>query len=541
MLKSFGRNSISMKIASKNPKKLVPLPASNNSASPPPPREWEEKAIRHTILLSISVLLSQFSLFLRGFIAAKFLGPSLYGLWHGLRVIINNSEYSCMGLYEGMRREVPFYRGKGDSRKAVEMVATSFFSALGLVSLVSFLLIVISALFSPRLDPSTLYCLWIVAGVLIARQLCLFFIKKFESEGRFFSRSKMDLISVWLGVILSLGLMLLFRLHGFLIGILLGYLFAFLVTFKGESPIEKSDFRLETGIELMKVGLPIILIGLMLSVLRSLDKLNLLYFLDRTQLGYYGIALVATDPILLFPRNLKSVLYPRLLETYGEKGDKRYLKGFLFEPSLILVFSTLLLIGAIYCIVPTGVRIFLPLYTLSIPSIKILAIGSYFAALSEIPLSILIGINLQKKLIPFLLGAIALLGISCSAALSLGYGIEAVAVSSSFTHFLLTSTILWLTATQFHQSTREKIRLFSSIYLPLLYVLTVLLLLDFGIGIPEQGFSQMLLVTALRFLIFLSSLIPIFFYVNRRTHIIDRFLKAFRVKDGITRGAFLED
>ena len=39
-----------------------------------PSKEWEKKAIRHTILLTGTVLLAQFALFLRGFIAAKFLG-----------------------------------------------------------------------------------------------------------------------------------------------------------------------------------------------------------------------------------------------------------------------------------------------------------------------------------------------------------------------------------------------------------------------------------------------------------------------------------
>ena len=449
-------------------------------ASPIPSKDWEKKAIRHTILLTGTVLLAQLALFLRGFIAAKFLGPSLYGLWHGLRVIINNSEYSCMGLFEGMKREVPFYQGKGDFEKAEKMISASFFSGLALVSLAASLLIILSILFSYRFDRTTLLCLWIVAGILIARQLYLFCIKRFESEGRFFSRSKTELIYAWLGVSLSLGLMLPLRLYGFLIGILLGYLLAFLSVLRGESMVKKSADTLRTSIELAKVGLPIILIGFFLSVLNSLDKLIILYLCDRTQLGYYGIAIVATTPIGLLPSNLRSVLYPRLLEKYGEKGDKLYLEGFLTEPTVLLVFLTLLLIGAVYCFVPAGIPIFLPQYIPSIPSLKILVMGSYFVALSQIPLSILIGINLQRELIPFLLAAILVLGITCSAALSLGYGIEGVAFSNGVTDLFLASAILWVAASQFHYSFKEKVRLFSSICLPFLYALAVLLLLDFG-------------------------------------------------------------
>ena len=511
------------------------------NASSIPSKDWEKKAIRHTILLTGTVLLTQLSLFLRGFIAAKFLGPSLYGLWHGLRVIINNSEFSCIGLYEGMKREVPFYQGRGDFKKAEEMIAASFFSGLALVSLAASLLIILSIVFSCRFDRMTLLCLWIVAGILIARQLYLFYIKKFESQGRFFSRSKTELIYAWLGVSLSLGLMLPLRLYGFLIGILLGYLLAFLSLLRGESMVKKSTHYLQTSIELVKVGLPIILIGFLLSVLNSLDKLILLYVCDRTRLGYYGIAIVATTPIGLLPSNIRSVLYPRLLEKYGEKGDKLYLKGFLIEPSLLLVFLTLLLIGAVYCFVPAGIPIFLPQYIPSIPSLKILVLGSYFVALSQIPLSILIGINLQRKLIPFLLAAILVLGITCSVALSLGYGIEGVAFSNGLTDLFLTSAILWVTASQFHYSFKEKVRLFSSIYFPFLYALVVLLLLDFGAGALKDRTSHGLLLTFFQFLIFLCFLTPIFFYVNKKINIVNRFLNAVRVKDGITKGSFFED
>jgi len=258
-------------------------------------------------------------------------------------------------------------------------------------------------------------------------------------------------------------------------------------------------------------------------------------------LGYYGIAIVATNPIGLLPNNLRSVLYPRLLEKYGAKGDKLYLEGFLTEPSLLLVFLTLLLIGAVYCFVPAGIPIFLPQYTPSIPSLKILVVGSYFVALSQIPLSILIGIKLQRELIPVILGAILVLGITCAAALSLGYGIEGVAFSNAVTDLFLASAILWVAANQFHYSFKEKVRLFSSIYLPFLYALAVLLLLDFVAHPLRNRLSPALLVTFLQFVVFLCFLVPIFLYVNKKINIVTRFLNAVRAKDGITKGSFFED
>jgi O-antigen/teichoic acid export membrane protein len=123
-----------------------------NIARAPGSNNWEEKTVRHILLLTSSTVLTQILLILRGFIMAKFLGPSLYGLWHGLRVIINNSDYSTLGIYDGMKREVPYYKGKGDYHRIQEIIDASFFSGTLLSLITSFILIEISFLFSKQFD-----------------------------------------------------------------------------------------------------------------------------------------------------------------------------------------------------------------------------------------------------------------------------------------------------------------------------------------------------------------------------------------------------
>ena len=504
-------------------------------------KNWEEKAVRHTILLTTSVIVSQLLLILRGFILAKFLGPSLYGLWHGLRVIINNSDHYNLGIYEGMRREVPYYRGKGDLKRVEEMISTAYLSGVLLASLTSCILIGISLLFSNRFDRATILCLWIVAGILMVRQIYLFLCKKLESEGRFYSRSKAELLSVWLGVPLSIGLMFILDIYGFLIGILLGYLLAGFVVQKGETIITEHRIRLGLSLDLLKIGFPIILIGLLLSALKSIDKLMILYFLDRTMLGYYGMAFVAASFIGFFPGALKSVLYPRLMEKLGEKGDKLTLKRFLVEPSLLLVFLTLLVIGFVYLLAPVGIRILLPQYIPSITPTKILALSFYPMALLEIPLFILIGINLQKKLLPILFGSLVFFFGVNFIALSLGLGIEGVSFAVGLTFLALTSVFMLLTLDQFNQSFKEKVRFLSQNYLPFLYTACVLLLLDRVTARQAGGNSQILVVGFFQFLIFLVSLIPIFLYLNRKINITDRVLRAVRLKDAMGRVSFFED
>src|SRR5512139_3636139 len=89
-------------------------------------KEWEKKAIRHTILLTGTLILSEVLLIFRGFLLAKLLGPNLYGLWHAFKVVLYNSEYYSLGINEGMKREVPYYRGKQDHDKVEALTRTAF-------------------------------------------------------------------------------------------------------------------------------------------------------------------------------------------------------------------------------------------------------------------------------------------------------------------------------------------------------------------------------------------------------------------------------
>src|SRR3972149_2558045 len=113
------------------------------------------------------------------------------------------------------------------------------------------------------------------------------------------------------------------------------------------------------GGELLKGGPPLILIGFLPSALKSMDKVMVLFFWNRTELGYYGRAFVAAGSASFFPMAFRSVLYPRLMEKFGEKRDKVYLKGFLIEPSLTLACLMPALMGGIYLFGPVAIKILL--------------------------------------------------------------------------------------------------------------------------------------------------------------------------------------
>jgi len=72
----------------------------------------KEKIIKDTVIYSGSTFFAKMLGFGRSIIVARFLGPSLYGLWSALSIILEYSRYANLGVLNAMNREVPFYRGK---------------------------------------------------------------------------------------------------------------------------------------------------------------------------------------------------------------------------------------------------------------------------------------------------------------------------------------------------------------------------------------------------------------------------------------------
>ena len=56
-------------------------------------------------------------MFLFSLIAAKLLGPEQMGAWQTIFLISTYGMFISAGIINGMGRDVPYYRGKGDERK----------------------------------------------------------------------------------------------------------------------------------------------------------------------------------------------------------------------------------------------------------------------------------------------------------------------------------------------------------------------------------------------------------------------------------------
>lgn len=82
----------------------------------------KEQVVQHTVRYAASVALAQVALCVGGLTIARFLGPTHYGLWNGLQLILLYASYFQLGIVNALNREVPLQRGMGDLAQAEQIL-----------------------------------------------------------------------------------------------------------------------------------------------------------------------------------------------------------------------------------------------------------------------------------------------------------------------------------------------------------------------------------------------------------------------------------
>ncbi|RPH53704.1 hypothetical protein EHM82_07985, partial [bacterium] len=273
--------------------------------------------------------------FLAYLVAAKLLGPTLYGLWNGLLLLLTNGiYYGHLGVLSAMNREIPLRQGRGDEAGIQPIVDVSFTTALLSSSLLA--VACLAASFAAE-DPANALGLRLLAPLLVLEQLQYFYELVLRSHGLFraVAVQQVLLAGLLLGVVLGLT-----RLAGFS-GFLWGHVVVFLVVVAfliWRSPVRpRLRFDPRRMAVLARIGFPIMLAGFAYGMLTSLDRLMVLSFLGKTQLGYYSLAFMAYGTMMLVPRSVSLMVYPRMAREYGRTGDPRALKSLVYRPLVLLV------------------------------------------------------------------------------------------------------------------------------------------------------------------------------------------------------------
>jgi O-antigen/teichoic acid export membrane protein len=395
-------------------------------------RRFEKVIIQQMLQLSSANVFVQVARFIKNLAFARILGPNLFGLWNGLQVILVYGANAHLGALQAMNREIPLNRGRGALQLIPHIVRVSLSFTLLSTSLIAAILFAIGATLEPSKIEAT--ALKLIAAVLAAQQLFQFFHFLLRAEDDFGRLSLVLIIQTILELVVSVGFIYWIGFNGIFYGFLISFILATLICLKWKYQLIRGlelDFKLAGN--LIRIGFPIMLVGLSYNLLTTLDRVMIIKFFGSEQLGYYSLGPLALIAIAYVPTTINQVMYPKFGERYGTTGDPRSLASFVRVPTLITAHLMGLVLGVAFLIIPLA-ALFLGNYAPGIPAARILFAGFYFISLVGPAANLLITIDRQMQYLFWLVGVAILVTALDGVAIIANLGIEGIAAATGISY-----------------------------------------------------------------------------------------------------------
>lgn len=317
------------------------------------------------------------------------LDPALLGVYTGLRLFLDNTNRSSLGVGLGAVQEIPILRASGRDAEA-QRVADIAYTTNTLTCVAYALgLLVFAWLRAPSLAGNPLAAEWTwglaaIAGLVLLKRYESFLIAVLRAHREFALTTELDVLEslvsaaavgagLWLagfwGLLVAVGVLLLAKI---------GYLHVrhpFRFRWEWDAP---------TAWRLMKVGLPILANTAAFGAVLNLDRVLILELVDHGDraLGLYSIAIMGTSWSLDLAGRIVLVLYTSFQTTLGRTRDPRRVA--LQAASAVEAQAPLLAAGSAvaYVVGPSFLGALMPRYVDGLPALRPLLLGTTLLGLA---------------------------------------------------------------------------------------------------------------------------------------------------------------
>jgi O-antigen/teichoic acid export membrane protein len=473
--------------------------------------------IRDIFSYSASAIVSQALGLIAGFLVARLLGPSDFGVWNAVSLVLVYGAYLELGALSAMGRDLPFYHGQRDVEKAATLEGAArrvtIFGALVAA------LFVIAYSFLPTHSIKMALGLQAMAVVLILQQVYTYHRVVLRSHNYFKELGQQQVLLA----IVSSGLAILFAvyfgLEGRLIAAILAQAVIVLYALHRNPWLAVPRFNLSDVWSVLRVGLPILMSGFVLSLLATIDRLMVITFLGEEQLGYFGLALLLTSVVSLIPAMASQVLYPRITHQYGSSGkNMEALRAFVLTPPVMLSALLPLLIGSLYLALPLGISVLLPSYTPGITAARTVVVGIFFFCILGLTDYFLVTIGKLKQYALFGCVALLLNIVLDYLFIQLGYGIEGIALGGTLiTYFFYSFIVIGYALSHYTKRPMDWVRFFVKLWLPFIFMIVLLWFVEMAVNhmMPSASNLELLFSTIAKLIFYILCCLPLIYLVFR--------------------------
>lgn len=482
----------------------------------------KKKLVADTLFLTLAIYIAQFLSIIRGFIVAKFLPPHLYGYFSGLTLIQFYSAQGHLGILHGMNRLISIKKGAGDEDDFHEIKNSAFNSIMFLAVLLSLGIISFSYWNQANYSQYFLWGIRVFGLTVILQQLEMVYHSVLRAEGRVNIISISRVILSASNIVLVIALIQSFGFYGVLEAYFLAYVVSSIFL------IWKSKIQFKLTLDpslvasLLRTGLPISIIFLVEVLLKSVDRIIIIRYLDTAQLGYYAIALTMCEAMSRIPDTIIYSYFPKIMENFGRHNDPQKLNDSYQFVSILLGLIVSFCTGTAFLLVDILITDLLPEYNQAINAARMLLFAVFFMSLSQLALSYLIAINRNKRIVLFQCVIIIVSAVLDLMFIWFGYGIFGIAMGTVIAYVLYAICMLTYTLSFFCANKTEIILNQLFLYFPIIFCVGIIFLvvtvfpgLSCGTGSILRDLKS-IVIPYMFFIILFIPLIYIMIYKRRK-------------------------
>lgn len=328
-------------------------------------------------LLGSATFLNAILVFTVEVFTRNLLGPEKYGYWMTISLLFTIMPIFQLGTLNAMNREVPFYLARNDYEKVKEIRENVFSFIITIPFLLVVCLLIISFFSFAIGEMKFEYKIGLVFAAIITgfTYLSSYTEMYYKSEQNFKKLSKLVSIKVISQSLFTISLVYLLGYIGLYLGMLIALIIEIIVG-KEVFPAIKKVASLKEYKNLIQIGFPILIVGLVWSLMIATDRVFIALFMDPEDLGNYGVGMLIFSSMMLLPQVISQVMYPKIVELVSREQYQDIMRIYLkLNKALTIVMLGVVFVG--YMLLPYLIGWLLPHYTEGIKAAQVLVLGIF--------------------------------------------------------------------------------------------------------------------------------------------------------------------
>jgi O-antigen/teichoic acid export membrane protein len=322
---------------------------------------------------------------LSGFIILRWIKPEQLGTWQSFTLFTIYLNVFTLGVPTGLNRELPFWLGRKEYTKALNLVKTAG-SYVSRVSMSILILTTIICLFLYLTNiVNSVFSLMLFSAFTIAviKIQANFIGVTYRSNQSFKQLGKIQFIMGFIQLTL-LPIVYFLGISGYIIYQLLIVISMYIAYYIKQPYNVKYEFNKTYLISLIRVGLPMFIWSFLVTSSKSIPRLTLIIFGAPYLVGLFSPAESINKAVHQLPNYINLFLFPKISFKFGKTNDKKEVINKVFTTAAYLFFIMLAITSIIMMLTPLLFDKLFPKYIEATLPVQIVLFSGAFYSVSQL-------------------------------------------------------------------------------------------------------------------------------------------------------------